>query len=146
MSLLSQSHFMLIVFSPQTCYLQVKRIDRGRSHKGGRWSRTLISEQNKFQLSVPKIRDIAFYGMFRNQTDQKFHNFYRVCYNFWTIYSGFSLFLTTYINRSLHVGPSEKVQYLTLNHLKSHLLWASRKKITMNESLNVRLQADSWAH
>ena len=32
---------------------------------------------------------------FRNYTDQKFHNFYRLCYNFWTIYGGFPSVLTT---------------------------------------------------
>ena len=45
---------------------------------------------------------------------QKFNDFYRVCYNFWTIYGGFSFFLT----RSLQVGPSEKIRYLTLDLLK----------------------------
>ena len=27
----------------------------------------------------------CFLQMFRNYRDQKFHNFYRVCYNIWTI-------------------------------------------------------------
>ena len=40
------------------------------------------------KISVSDIRDIAFYGC----TYQVFHNFYRVCYNFWTIYGGFSFF------------------------------------------------------
>ena len=31
----------------------------------------------------------------KNYVDQKFHNFYRVCYIFWTIYGGFSFFVTT---------------------------------------------------
>ena len=49
-------------------------------------------------------------------------------------------------NRSLHVGPSEKVPYLTLDLLKSFLLCTIRKKITLNEILNVRLQEVSWTY
>ena len=47
------------------------------------------------KVSVSNITDIAFYGCSEIIQDQKFHNFYRVCYNFWTIYGGFSFFLTT---------------------------------------------------
>ena len=35
-------------------------------------------------VSVSNIRDIAFLRVFRNYTDQKFHNLYRIYYNFWT--------------------------------------------------------------
>ena len=66
-----------------------------------------------------------------NYTDQKFHNFYRVCYNFCTIYGGFSFFQLHRGNRSLHVGLSEKVEYLTLNLLKCFLLWTIRKQTTI---------------
>ena len=31
-------------------------------------------------------------SMYKNFTDQKFLNFYRVCYNFWTIYGDFHFF------------------------------------------------------
>ena len=33
--------------------------------------------------------------MFRNYVDKKFDSFYCACYNFWSIYGGFSFFLTT---------------------------------------------------
>ena len=42
-----------------------------------------------------KHQGYCFIRMFRNYMNQKFHNFYRQCYNFWTIYGGFSFFLIT---------------------------------------------------
>ena len=39
-----------------------------------------------------KYQGYCFLRVFRNYSDQKFQNFYRVCYNFWTIYSSFSFF------------------------------------------------------
>ena len=49
-------------------------------------------------------------------------------------------------DRSLHVGPSEKIQYLTLDLLKSFFLWTIQKKTTMNEDLNLRLLAESGTY
>ena len=60
---------------------------------------------------------------YRNHKGQNFQNFYRVCYNFWTIYGGFSLFLTTWGKELtshwtfwkgpiLNAGPSEKVIFV----------------------------------
>ena len=46
-------------------------------------------------VSVSNIGDIVFLPVFRNYADQKFHDFYRLCYNFWTIYGGFPFFLNT---------------------------------------------------
>ena len=40
-------------------------------------------------------------------------------------------------NSSLHVGPSEKGRYLTLDLLKSFFLWTDRRKATINERLNL---------
>ena len=37
----------------------------------------------------------CYIRMFRNYTGQKFPNFYRLWYNFWTIYGCFSFFLIT---------------------------------------------------
>ena len=41
-------------------------------------------------------------------------------------------------NTTLFGEPSEKIQYLTLDLLKSFLLWILQKKTTMNKSLKVR--------
>ena len=98
--------------------------------------------------SIPEPKKVQTFQlrMFRIYTDQKFQNFYCVCYNFWTIFVGFSFFLTTWGNRSLHVWPSEKVRCLTLDLLKSFFLWNIRKKTTWSESLNLRFQANSWIY
>ena len=42
-------------------------------------------------VSVYNIKSIAFYGC---SAITRIRNFYRVCYNFWTIYGSFSFFLT----------------------------------------------------
>ena len=42
-----------------------------------------------------KYQGYFFLWLFKNYADQKFHDFYHVCYNFWTIHGGFSFFLTT---------------------------------------------------
>ena len=42
-----------------------------------------------------KYQGYCFLRVSRNYADQKFHNFYLVCYKFWTIYGSFSFFLTT---------------------------------------------------
>ena len=64
-----------------------------------------------------KHKGYCFLPMFRKYTNQKFYNFYRLCYNFWTIYSGFSFVLT--IQGKQITSCSEKVRYLTLGLLKS---------------------------
>ena len=84
--------------------LRIVTIQQGRSHWGGYFLRVL-----------------------KNDMDQKFHNFYRVCYNFWIIHGSFLFFLTDRRNRTRQVGPCEK--FLIVDHPKT----------TMNESLNVRL-------
>ena len=42
-----------------------------------------------------KYQRYCFIQVLKNYTDRKFHDFYRVCYNFWAIYDSFSFFLTT---------------------------------------------------
>ena len=77
-------------------------------------------------VSVSDIRDTAL-RVFRNYRDQKFHNFYRVCYNFWTIYTSFFIFSnykekqiisrwTFWKGPILSAGPSEK--FLIVDHPK----------------------------
>ena len=74
-------------------------------------------------------QEYCFLPMFRNYTDQKFHNIYRVCYNFWTIYGSISFFLTTmgkqitsrwtfYKGPILNARASEK--FLFVDHLKQY--------------------------
>ena len=119
--------------------------ESGRSHLGSRGGACtspppppalqFLNQKNVKQL---QFQTPGFLWVFRNYTDQKFNNFYRVSYNFWTISGDFSFFLTTY-KYWLEVGPSEKVRYLTLDLLKIFSLWTIRKKTTMNESLNVWL-------
>ena len=38
------------------------------------------------------------------------------------------------------------VRYYTLGFLESFFLWTIRKETAMNESSNVRLQAESWTY
>ena len=61
---------------------------------------SLFSVVNNLNISANKLnKDLEFRGycslwVFRDYTDQKFHDFYRACYSFWTIYVGSSFFLT----------------------------------------------------
>ena len=116
---------------------------QGRSYwgvggTGGPWPSTSISKPNKVCVSF-RHQASYFLWVFRNYTEQKFHNYYRVCFKFWTIYGNFSFFELHRRKRSLYVGPDEKVRYLTLELLKSFLLWTIQKKITMNEGLDIRI-------
>ena len=61
----------------------------------------------------------------------KFYGPDRVCYNFWTIYGGFSFFQLPRGNRSLHIRLSEKFQYLALDLLKNFFLMTIRKMTTI---------------
>ena len=90
-----------------------------------------------------KHQRYCFLRMFRNDIDQKFHNFYRACYNLWRLFIFSNL---NRGNRSLHVVPSAKVRHLTLDLLKSFFLWTIWNKIIKNESLNLRLQTESWTY
>ena len=84
-----------------------------------------------------KLQGCCFLRMFRNYTDQKSYNFYRVIFGQFMV--AFHFFKLHRGNRSLHVGSSEKVRYLTLDLLESFFLWTIRRKTTTNESLNLRL-------
>ena len=71
-------------------------ITRGVATQGARGAMPLphfnfLTKQGP-KVSVSNIRDIAFLQMFRNYTDQKFHNFYSLCYIFWTNYGDFPFF------------------------------------------------------
>ena len=73
-----------------------------------------------------KHQGYCFLRMFRNYTDQKFHNFYRVCYNFWTIYGGI---FYNYIGEKDHVTLDLLKRVNTLDLLKKFFLWVIRKSL-----------------
>ena len=113
---------------------------QGRSHCGRDGSPPNQQGPNKFQSSSIKHQGYCFLRMFRKCADQKFYSFYRVHATiFGQFMATFYFFLTKTGNRSLHVKPSEKVRYLTLDLLNSFFLWTIQKKTTRNESLNLRL-------
>ena len=106
-TLFFDKHSVFLASQPQHAYcfsysslkscLQYARASLGggggvaRSHG----SPTSISELNKVQKHFSfKHQEYCFLQVFRKYTDQKFHDFSRVCYIFWTIYGGFSFFLT----------------------------------------------------
>ena len=80
------------------------KMKQGRNHWGP-WGHEPPTSPSPPQLQFPnqtrsnslslKNQGYCFLRVFRNYTVQKFHYFYRVYYNFWTIYGGFSFFLTT---------------------------------------------------
>ena len=63
--------------------------------RGDHGAPTSLLNQTRSNSYSFKHKAYCFLWVFRNYTDQKFNDFYRVCYNFWTIYGGFSFFLTT---------------------------------------------------
>ena len=90
-------------------------------------------------VSVPNIRDISFYGCSEIIRTKNFTIFTVYVTFFWQLMAAFHFFKLHRGKRSIQVGSSENVQYITLDLLKSFLLWNIRKKTTLNESLNVRL-------
>ena len=62
---------------------------------------------------------------------------FRTSFHFFYLHKG---------STSLHVASSGKVQYLTLDLLKSFSLRTIRKKTTMDEYLNVGLYTESWTY
>ena len=79
------------LFSNVLLYIQTQE----RSHWGTMDSPLRFPSQTRSTNFSFKHQRYCFLPMFRNYTDQKFHNIDLVCYNFWTIYGGFSFFLTT---------------------------------------------------
>ena len=60
-----------------------------------------------------------------------------------------SIKLPTASNNSLaevlnYINIKLRVDHITLDLLKSSLLWITQKETSLNESLNIRLQAESW--
>ena len=62
---------------------------------GGHGPQLQFLNQTRSKNFSFKHQGYCFLQMFRNYTDQKYHNFCRACYNFWTIYGVFSFFPTT---------------------------------------------------
>ena len=100
----------LFVFPTFKLLVCVQICRQERSHWGEPWGHappprpTSISEPNKVNSFSFKHQGYYFLRAFRNYMDRKFHDFYRVFNNFWTIYDEFSFFLHKE-NASLHVGP-----------------------------------------
>ena len=88
---------------------------------------TSFLNQTRFNHFSFKCQRYCLLRVLRYYIDQMFHNFHRVSYNFWIIYTIFSFFLTTSVKWLLLVGLSEKVRY-------SLSLWTIWKKIKTNKS------------
>ena len=91
------------------------------------------------KVSLSNIRDIAFYQCSEMMRTRNFTFFTVYVTIFGQFMAAFHFFELQRGNRWLFVGPDEKVQYLTLDLLKSFFLRTIGKKATMNESLNLRL-------
>ena len=70
---------------------------------------SLLQFSNQFQFQTSGILLVL-----RNYTDQKFHDFNCLCYNFYQFTAAFHFFKLHRRNRSLRVRTSKKDQYLTL--------------------------------
>ena len=72
---------------------------------------TLISEPNKVQQFQFQTSDqgYCYLRVFRNYTNQKLHDCYGVCYNFWTYYGSLSFFKFMW-----------KIDHFTLDLLKRY--------------------------
>ena len=53
------------------------------------WQLSNLKNQTSSKNFSFEHEGYCFLWMFGNYTDQIFHNFYRACYKFWTIYAGF---------------------------------------------------------
>ena len=122
--------------------IQCTYTTQGRSHWG---ARRVMTPHFNFRtkqgpkVSVSNIRDIAFYGCSEIIRTRNFTIFTIYATTFGEFTAAFYFFYLHMGTRSFHVGPSEKVRYLTLDLLKSFSLRNIRKKTTMNEILSVRL-------
>ena len=69
---------------------------QSRSHRGRAGGPSLqFLNQTRLNSFIFKHQGYCFLRVFRNKTDKKFHGFYCLYYNFWTIYGDFTYFLTT---------------------------------------------------
>ena len=84
---------------------------RGRG-QGGHAPPTSIFVPERSNSFSFKHQKYCFLRALRNYMDHKFHDFHRVCYNFWTIYSDFSFF-------SKYTG---EIDHFSLDLLKSFSL------------------------
>ena len=116
-----------------------KHIRSVATGEGGEGRRTMgppfsISEANRSSNFSFKHQEYCLLRVFSNYTNQKFHDFYRISTIFGQFTAVFHFFLLRRGSRSLYVEPSEKIRYLTLDLVKSFLLWTIRKKATMNQN------------
>ena len=96
---------------------------------------TSISEPNKVQQFHFRTSGILLFTGVQKLYEPEISGFLPHYANiFGQFMAAFHFFLARGGNRSLQVGPSVKVRYLTLNLLKIFLLWTIRKKTTMNKN------------
>ena len=98
------------------------------------------------KVSVSNITDIAFNECSEIMQTRNFTIFTVYVTSFRQFMAAFHFFYLHRENRSLPIGPFKKVLYLTLGLLESSLLWTIRRETIVNESLNVRSQAESWVY
>ena len=99
-----------------------------------------------FQTRQGSTVSVSNVRAFRNYMDEKFHDFYHVCYNFWAIYGSFHFFLTTWGKQItscwtfwkgpiLSAGPSAKV--LIVDHPKEDYIEREFKCFNLGRILNL---------
>ena len=98
---LEPSQFDQLLLNFETLYLRLQGyllfIYQDRSYWEDQWGHdplTSISEPKRSNSLSFKHQGYFFLWLFKNYTNQKFHDFYRVCYNFWAIYGGIPFFQT----------------------------------------------------
>ena len=107
MPLLYRNHFIDLQNKPMDWFLYDKNLHheivnalllaciyQRRSHRRGHSLTLQFPNQTRSKIFSLTQKGYCFLRMFRNYSGQKFHNFYSACYSFWTIYGGFSFFLT----------------------------------------------------
>ena len=118
----------------------------GRGEMGAYGPPLYLSNQIRSKSFSFKHHVYCILRVFRNYIDQKFHDFYRLFYNIYTIYASFSFFQITKGKQITSRRTFWKDPILKIGLMKNFLLWTIRKEATMKESLNVGLQAESWTY
>ena len=128
---------MINTFLQFTRLCNVNLYMQGCSHRRGmRGARRTMAPPLQFPNQTRskrfgfKRRGYCFLGEFRNNTDQKFHNFYR---------------MLPFLDSSLTFFERE------LDHFRLYLLdilslWVIQKKTTVNRILKDRLHVESWTY
>ena len=111
---------------------------------GGSWPPHQFLNQNKVQLFQFQTSSILLFMGVQKLYEPEISQFLpcmlqvleNICQHF---------IFSNYIGEINHL-TSEKVRNLTLDLLNSFLFWTIQKKTTIIESLNIRIQAESWTY